>query len=85
MSSLQQDWLLVAVIISQIFTLVSSDTKGMVGKKNHYLLSVGFVITIGYVFTRGGYVELSKRLSLPLGRTLDRYEILAISIQAGSV
>lgn len=26
----------------------------------------------GYVFTRGGYVELSKRLSLPLGSTLDR-------------
>ena len=27
----------------------------------------------GYVFTRGGYVELSKKLSLPLGSTLDRY------------
>jgi hypothetical protein len=32
--------------------------------------------TAGYVFTRGGYVELSKKLSLPLGRTLDRCVIL---------
>lgn len=28
---------------------------------------------IGYVFTRGGYVDLTTRLSLPLGCTLDRY------------
>ncbi|KAH6833274.1 high chlorophyll fluorescence phenotype 173 [Perilla frutescens var. hirtella] len=34
----------------------------------------------GYVFTRGGYVELSKRLSLPLGSTLDRYEGLVFSV-----
>lgn len=34
----------------------------------------------GYVFTRGGYVELSKRLSLPLDRTLDRYEGLVLSV-----
>ncbi|XP_034899637.1 protein HIGH CHLOROPHYLL FLUORESCENCE PHENOTYPE 173, chloroplastic isoform X2 [Populus alba] len=34
----------------------------------------------GYVFTRGGYVELSKKLSLPLGYTLDRYEGLVLSV-----
>uniref|UniRef100_A0A175YKZ7 NAD(P)-binding domain-containing protein n=1 Tax=Daucus carota subsp. sativus TaxID=79200 RepID=A0A175YKZ7_DAUCS len=34
----------------------------------------------GYVFTRGGYVQLSKRLSLPLGSTLDRYEGLVLSV-----
>lgn len=34
-----------------------------------------FCRKIGYVFTRGGYVELSKKLSLPLGSTLDRYEV----------
>lgn len=28
---------------------------------------------VGYVFTRGGYVELSTKLSLPLGSTLDRF------------
>lgn len=30
-------------------------------------------LLLGYVFNRGGYVELSKKLSLPLGCTLDRY------------
>ncbi|KAJ4962817.1 hypothetical protein NE237_022756 [Protea cynaroides] len=34
----------------------------------------------GYVFTRGGYVELSKKLSLPLGCTLDRYDGLLLSV-----
>ncbi|KAL3620946.1 hypothetical protein CASFOL_035858 [Castilleja foliolosa] len=34
----------------------------------------------GYVFTRGGYVELTKKLSLPLGCTLDRYEGLVFSV-----
>ncbi|KAK1379306.1 High chlorophyll fluorescence phenotype [Heracleum sosnowskyi] len=34
----------------------------------------------GYVFTKGGYVQLSKRLSLPLGTTLDRYEGLVLSV-----
>lgn len=34
----------------------------------------------GYVFNRGGYVELSKKLSLPLGCTLDRYEGLVLSV-----
>ncbi|KAG6730595.1 hypothetical protein I3842_01G088700 [Carya illinoinensis] len=40
----------------------------------------GEAVFSGYVFTRGGYVELSKRLSLPLGRTLDRYEGLVLSV-----
>ncbi|WCJ37188.1 high chlorophyll fluorescence phenotype 173 [Euphorbia peplus] len=34
----------------------------------------------GYVFSRGGYVELSTKLSLPLGYTLDRYEGLVLSV-----
>ncbi|KAE9468085.1 hypothetical protein C3L33_00003, partial [Rhododendron williamsianum] len=33
----------------------------------------GDAVFSGYVFTRGGYVELSKKLSLPLGRSLDRH------------
>ncbi|XP_054780337.1 protein HIGH CHLOROPHYLL FLUORESCENCE PHENOTYPE 173, chloroplastic isoform X1 [Prosopis cineraria] len=40
----------------------------------------GEAVFSGYVFTRGGYVELSKKLSLPLGRTLDRYEGLVLSV-----
>ncbi|KAI7985392.1 Uncharacterized protein LOK49_LG14G02249 [Camellia lanceoleosa] len=40
----------------------------------------GNAIFSGYVFTRGGYVELSKKLSLPLGSTLDRYEGLVLSV-----
>nr|DAD46360.1 TPA_asm: hypothetical protein HUJ06_004590 [Nelumbo nucifera] len=39
----------------------------------------GNAVFSGYVFTRGGYVELSKKLSLPLGRTLDRYDGLVLS------
>ncbi|KAF9616879.1 hypothetical protein IFM89_032841 [Coptis chinensis] len=40
----------------------------------------GSAVFSGYVFTRGGYVELSKKLSLPLGSTLDRYEGLVLSV-----
>ncbi|KNA10680.1 hypothetical protein SOVF_142040 [Spinacia oleracea] len=40
----------------------------------------GLAIFSGYVFTRGGYVDLSKKLSLPLGFTLDRYEGLVLSV-----
>ncbi|XP_062110975.1 protein HIGH CHLOROPHYLL FLUORESCENCE PHENOTYPE 173, chloroplastic isoform X4 [Humulus lupulus] len=40
----------------------------------------GEAVFSGYVFSRGGYVELTKRLSLPLGRTLDRYEGLVLSV-----
>ncbi|KAL0357063.1 UNVERIFIED_CONTAM: protein high chlorophyll fluorescence phenotype, chloroplastic [Sesamum calycinum] len=40
----------------------------------------GDAVFSGYVFTRGGYVELSKKLSLPLGCTLDRYEGLVFSV-----
>ncbi|KAI3727411.1 hypothetical protein L1987_67225 [Smallanthus sonchifolius] len=35
----------------------------------------GDAVFSGYVFTRGGYVELSTKLSLPLGSTLDRYKL----------
>lgn len=38
----------------------------------------------GYVFTRGGYVELSKKLSLPLGSTLDRYTTPARAVHRDS-
>ncbi|XP_057968269.1 protein HIGH CHLOROPHYLL FLUORESCENCE PHENOTYPE 173, chloroplastic [Malania oleifera] len=40
----------------------------------------GDAVFSGYVFTRGGYVELSKKLLLPLGCTLDRYEGLVLSV-----
>ncbi|PWA43129.1 high chlorophyll fluorescence phenotype [Artemisia annua] len=40
----------------------------------------GDAVFSGYVFTRGGYVDLSTKLSLPLGSTLDRYEGLILSI-----
>ncbi|KAJ8538505.1 hypothetical protein K7X08_027726 [Anisodus acutangulus] len=40
----------------------------------------GEVVFSGYVFTRGGYVDLSRKLSLPLGYTLDRYEGLVFSV-----
>ncbi|OMO73894.1 hypothetical protein COLO4_26806 [Corchorus olitorius] len=40
----------------------------------------GQAVFSGYVFTRGGYVELSKKISLPLGFTLDRYEGLVLSV-----
>ncbi|XP_038896138.1 protein HIGH CHLOROPHYLL FLUORESCENCE PHENOTYPE 173, chloroplastic [Benincasa hispida] len=40
----------------------------------------GEAVFSGYVFTRGGYVELSTKLSLPLGSTLDRYEGIILSV-----
>ncbi|KAI4331128.1 hypothetical protein MLD38_029345 [Melastoma candidum] len=40
----------------------------------------GQAIFSGYVFSRGGYVELSKKLQLPLDRTLDRFEGLVLSL-----
>lgn len=40
----------------------------------------GQAVFAGFVFTRGGYVEISKRLSLPLGFTLDRYDGLLLSV-----
>ncbi|XP_031254704.1 protein HIGH CHLOROPHYLL FLUORESCENCE PHENOTYPE 173, chloroplastic [Pistacia vera] len=40
----------------------------------------GQAVFSGYVFTRGGYVELSRKLSLPMGSTLDRYEGLVLSV-----
>ncbi|BAT98678.1 hypothetical protein VIGAN_09235000 [Vigna angularis var. angularis] len=40
----------------------------------------GDAVFSGYVFSKGGYVELSKKLSLPLGYTLDRYEGLVLSV-----
>ncbi|KAL6603525.1 hypothetical protein ACP70R_043886 [Stipagrostis hirtigluma subsp. patula] len=36
-------------------------------------LSEDRAVFSGFVFTKGGYVEISKKLSLPLGSTLDRY------------
>lgn len=44
------------------------------------LAESGDAVFSGYVLTRGGYVELSKKLSLPLGRSLDRYEGLLLSV-----
>ncbi|PKI72586.1 hypothetical protein CRG98_006963 [Punica granatum] len=51
---------------------------GMDGKFE--FTETGEAVFSGYVFTRGGYVELSKKLSLPIDRTLDRYEGLVLSV-----
>ncbi|KAK4476903.1 hypothetical protein RD792_016068 [Penstemon davidsonii] len=40
----------------------------------------GNAVFSGYIFTRGGFIDLSKKLSLPLGCTLDRYEGLVFSV-----
>ncbi|KAH7299769.1 hypothetical protein KP509_24G028300 [Ceratopteris richardii] len=40
----------------------------------------GKVVFSGYVFTRGGYVELTKKLNLAPGVSLDRYEGLVLSV-----
>ncbi|KAG9154490.1 hypothetical protein Leryth_024648 [Lithospermum erythrorhizon] len=40
----------------------------------------GEAVFSGFVFTRGGYVDLTKKLLLPLGSTLDRYEGLVFSL-----
>ena len=50
-------------------------------KESVLLTSLMLFTSAGYVFTRGGYVELSKKLALPLGRTLDRCVILSISME----
>ncbi|QHN82339.1 uncharacterized protein DS421_20g694960 [Arachis hypogaea] len=44
----------------------------------------GEAVFSGYVFTRGGFVELSKKLSLPLGSTLDRAILSASSSSSSS-
>lgn len=40
----------------------------------------GNAVFSGYVFTRGGYVELAKKLALSPGVSLDRYEGLVLSV-----
>lgn len=59
--------------------LVSSNYDGGMDAKFEFT-ETGNAVFSGYVFTRGGYVELAKKLSLPLGLTLDRYEGLLFSI-----
>lgn len=59
--------------------LVSSKYDGGMDAKFEFT-ETGNAVFSGYVFTRGGYVELAKKLSLPLGLTLDRYEGLLLSI-----
>ncbi|PON91182.1 Hopanoid-associated sugar epimerase [Trema orientale] len=59
--------------------VVASKYDGGMDAKFEFTES-GEAVFSGYVFTRGGYVELTKRLSLPLGRTLDRYEGLVLSV-----
>ncbi|KAG0475084.1 hypothetical protein HPP92_014770 [Vanilla planifolia] len=53
--------------------------NGRMDAKLEFTESVEAVFS-GYVYTRGGYVELSKKLSLPLGSTLDRYDGLLLSV-----
>ncbi|EXB26138.1 hypothetical protein L484_010455 [Morus notabilis] len=59
--------------------VVASKYDGGMDAKFEFTES-GDAVFSGYVFTRGGYVELTKKLSLPLGRTLDRYEGLVLSV-----
>ncbi|XWS20575.1 hypothetical protein CRYUN_Cryun31cG0114000 [Craigia yunnanensis] len=59
--------------------VIASKYDGGMDAKFEYT-EVGEAVFSGYVFTRGGYVELSKKLSLPLGCTLDRYEGLVLSL-----
>ncbi|KAM1461950.1 hypothetical protein ACFX1Q_046133 [Malus domestica] len=59
--------------------VVASKYDGGMDAKFEFTFT-GDAVFSGYVFTRGGYVELSKKLSLPLGRTLDRYEGLVLSV-----
>ncbi|KAK9282267.1 hypothetical protein L1049_005181 [Liquidambar formosana] len=59
--------------------VVASKYDGGMDAKFEFTES-GDAVFSGYVFTRGGYVELSKKLSLPLGCTLDRYEGLILSV-----
>ena len=47
-------------------------------------LTVMFIT--GYVFTRGGYVDLSRKISLPLGSTLHQYDwIWAKTVQTWKI
>ncbi|XP_042478720.1 protein HIGH CHLOROPHYLL FLUORESCENCE PHENOTYPE 173, chloroplastic isoform X2 [Macadamia integrifolia] len=59
--------------------VVASKYDGGMDAKFEFTES-GNAVFSGYVFTRGGYVELSKKLSLPLGCTLDRYDGLLLSV-----
>lgn len=59
--------------------VIASKYDGGMDAKFEYT-ETGNAVFSGYVFTRGGYVELSTKLSLPLGRTLDRYEGLILSV-----
>ncbi|CAN4076167.1 unnamed protein product [Withania somnifera] len=59
--------------------VVVSKYDGGMDAKFEFMES-GEAVFSGYVFTRGGYVELSRKLSLPLGYTLDRYEGLVFSV-----
>ncbi|XP_021904223.1 uncharacterized protein ycf39 [Carica papaya] len=59
-------------------TMASKYDAGMDAKFEY--TESGEAVYSRYVFTRGGYVELSKKLSLPLGCTLDRYEGLVLSV-----
>ncbi|KAL6576928.1 hypothetical protein OROMI_011204 [Orobanche minor] len=59
--------------------VVASKYDGGMDAKFEFTFT-GDAVFSGYVFTRGGYVELSTKLSLPLGRTLDRYEGIVLSV-----
>ncbi|KAK1406688.1 hypothetical protein QVD17_38296 [Tagetes erecta] len=59
-------------------TLAAKYDAGMDAKFD--FTDTGNAVFSGYVFTRGGYVELSTKLSLPIGSTLDRYEGLVLSV-----
>nr|KJB56488.1 hypothetical protein B456_009G121600 [Gossypium raimondii] len=66
--------------LAQLRAGKSSKSKLLITKFKSEDSLHGWEVRQGYVFTRGGYVELSKKLSLPLGSTLDRYEGLVLSV-----
>jgi hypothetical protein len=70
------------LLFSNFYHICKGYKGDMVVKESVFLLSLTLFSSVGYVFTRGGYVELSKKLPLPLGRTLDRCVILSISMEA---
>uniref|UniRef100_A0A9I9DJX2 Uncharacterized protein n=1 Tax=Cucumis melo TaxID=3656 RepID=A0A9I9DJX2_CUCME len=59
--------------------VVAAKYDGGMDAKFEYT-ETGEAVFSGYVFTRGGYVELSTKLSFPLGSTLDRYEGIILSV-----
>lgn len=73
LSSLRMNKLFSQVFLGRISMNNTSRFCNIIQVHEFYFYPYIFIFILGYVFNRGGYVELSKKLSLPLGSTLDRY------------